>query len=134
MLNQKRNDLLLEVLELGYKEITIPCDFSTESGTNKPDKGLFYLKSNECSIAFLKYMHFERVTYPTYSDKSLCETTTFNLKERKQINKIANGHICSDETDFNLISTDSFQHLAYENTGETISNLRHHTHLSIHKT
>jgi hypothetical protein len=49
-----------------------------------------------------------------------------NMISLEQILLIANRHICNDETDFNLISTNSFQHFAYENTGETISNLGHH--------
>ncbi len=92
------------------KEITIPCDFNTESGTNKPDKGLFYLKSNEFSIAFLKYLHFERVTYPTYSDKSLCETTTRDIAgklrvETKYLDTAYFGGFCDPSKDMNEIYT-----------------------------
>ncbi|XP_059450066.1 uncharacterized protein At4g15970-like [Corylus avellana] len=98
MLNRRRNDILLQVIELGYNlvfteadsmwfrspfsdfhpiyQITVPCDFTPQSGRNKPDKGIFHMKSDDIAVDFLKYWQFERVLYPNTLDLSLCEMTT----------------------------------------------------------
>lgn len=57
-------------------QITVPCDFTPQSGRNKPDKGIFYMKSDDIAVDFLKYWQFERVLYPNSLELSLCEMTT----------------------------------------------------------
>ncbi|XP_015893799.4 uncharacterized protein At4g15970 [Ziziphus jujuba] len=103
MLIRKRNDLLLEVLQLGYslvfteadvmwlrspfedihgtKEITIPCDIDSDDaqgGSNTPDSGLFYVKSNEFSIEIFRYWKVEGVLYPNSHVDTLCNEVMIN--------------------------------------------------------
>ena len=92
------------------KEITILCDFNAQSGTNKPDKGLFHLKSNAISIEFLKFLNFERVIYPKNLDKSLCEMTTRNIADiqgvgTKYLDKAYFGGFCEPSEDMSEIYT-----------------------------
>ena len=99
-------------------------------------------KGHKKEHPFAQKINTVRISYPLFSlflhlssiFSRTKHTCIQNMISLEQILLIANGHIYSDETNFNLISTDSFQHFAYENTRETISNLGHHTHLSIHKT
>ncbi|XP_062102881.1 uncharacterized protein At4g15970-like [Humulus lupulus] len=108
------NNLLLEVLKLGYsffftevdvmwfrtpvlninpmKEITIPCDiasYESESESNRPGRGLFYVKSTERAIELFRYWKVLGILYQTFHVESLCE----NLKEHQEYIEMLGVHI-----------------------------------------
>ncbi|XP_061371616.1 uncharacterized protein At1g28695-like, partial [Gastrolobium bilobum] len=95
----RRNNVLLEVVELGYNivftdadvlwlrspflhfnpvyELTISCNFSSDgqSGGYMHDGGIFYLKANIISFEFFKYWKLTNILYPNSLDEdSLCTT------------------------------------------------------------
>ncbi|CAL9014826.1 unnamed protein product [Prunus brigantina] len=96
--SRDRHDLLHKVLQLGYNlvftevdvmwfrnpiphfnpqdEVTIPCDLEPKYGSNKQDRGLFYVKSNYISVKFFNYLKLVGVLYPNTPFESLCEIAT----------------------------------------------------------
>ncbi|XP_024031345.1 uncharacterized protein At4g15970 [Morus notabilis] len=106
VIQRNTNNLLLQVLDLGYSfifteadvmwlrtpivhihpsyEITIPCNLHSEDSqnrSNKPGRGLFYVKSNAVSIELFKYRKVWGTLYPNSHVKSLCEA----LKEQQDV-------------------------------------------------
>lgn len=57
-------------------EVTIPCDLEPKYGSNKQDRGLFYVKSNDISVEFFNYLKLVGVLYPNTPFESLCEIAT----------------------------------------------------------
>lgn len=95
----RRNNVLLEVLGLGYNiiftdadvlwlrspfsnfnpsyELTISCSFPSDGqvGDYVQDGGILYLRSNAIAIEFFKYWKVTKVLYPnTNAEESLCTT------------------------------------------------------------
>ncbi|KAJ7974791.1 Glycosyltransferase [Quillaja saponaria] len=97
--NHIKNNILLEVLDLGYNiiftdadvmwfrnplshfipehELTISCSFPPSDEQNRgqiPDGGVFFLKANEISSEIFLYWKLLRVLYPDYHiDEPLCD-------------------------------------------------------------
>ncbi|GMN57532.1 hypothetical protein TIFTF001_026647 [Ficus carica] len=105
MVQRKANDLLLQVLKLGYSfvfteadvmwlspfadihpsyEITIPCDLSSDASQNRSNKqgrGLFCVRANARTTELLRYWKVWGTLYPNSSVESLCEV----LKDQKEV-------------------------------------------------
>ncbi|XP_027351180.1 uncharacterized protein At4g15970-like [Abrus precatorius] len=92
-----RNDVLLDVLQLGYNiiftdadvlwlrspfsnfnpayELTISCNFSSDGGYLLHDGGVVFLKANAISFEFFKYWKLTKVLYPNSpAVESMCTT------------------------------------------------------------
>ncbi|KAL1314657.1 hypothetical protein HN51_041482 [Arachis hypogaea] len=99
----RRNNVLLEMLELGYntifteadvlwlrsplshfnpiQELSISCDSSgnVQSGDYSHDGGIFFLKANGIAFEFLKYWKLVKFLFPKSPDEdSLCATIAQN--------------------------------------------------------
>ncbi|KAK7260614.1 hypothetical protein RIF29_26815 [Crotalaria pallida] len=95
----RRNNVLLEVLQLGYsiiftdvdvlwlrsplsnidpgKELTISCNISSDGhgGLYVEDGGIFFLKANALAVEFFKSLKLNKLMYPiSIAEESLCTT------------------------------------------------------------
>lgn len=73
-------------------EITIPCDLHSDdskSKSNKPGKGLFYVKSTELAIELFRYWTVLGVLDHNFRVESQCE----NLKDHQEYVEMLGVHI-----------------------------------------
>ncbi|WJX81195.1 hypothetical protein P8452_64112 [Trifolium repens] len=99
----RRNNVLIEVIELGYNiiftdtdvlwlksplqnfhpihELSISCNFSSneERAYSIQEGGIFFMKANAIALEFLKHWKLSKILYPTTNvEESLCATILHN--------------------------------------------------------
>ncbi|WJX75698.1 hypothetical protein P8452_59206 [Trifolium repens] len=99
----RRNNVLIEVIELGYNiiftdtdvlwlksplqnfhpihELSISCNFSSneERPFSIQEGGIFFMKANAIALEFLKHWKLSKILYPTTNvEESLCATILHN--------------------------------------------------------